>query len=106
MLKAVPGAVVNGAGAPRVWNTANITFPGISGEALLERLDREGVAASRGAACSAGLEKPSHVLSAMGLSRERAISSIRFSFLSSVTEEEIFRGAAAVAACVMGLRRG
>ena len=106
VLKAVPGAVVNGAGAPRVWNTANITFPGISGEALLERLDREGVAASRGAACSAGLEKPSHVLSAMGLSRERAISSIRFSFLSSVTEEEIFRGAAAVAACVMGLRRG
>jgi cysteine desulfurase len=78
------GADLNGAGlrgerAPRVPNTTNIYFDGIDGEALVIALDLKGLAVSTGAACSSGAIEPSHVLTAMGLSRERAKASIRFS---------------------------
>ena len=60
---------VNSAGAPRVPNTTNIYFDCIEGEALVIALDLKGVAVSTGAACSSGAIEPSHVLTAMGLSR-------------------------------------
>ena len=69
---------VNGAGAPRVPNTASIRFDYIEGEALVIALDLKGVAVSTGAACSSGAIEPSHVLTAMGLTPEQARASLRF----------------------------
>ena len=73
------GADLKGEGAPRVPNTTNIYFDGIDGEALVIALDLKGLAVSTGAACSSGAIEPSHVLTAMGLTRDRAKASIRFS---------------------------
>ena len=101
----VPLSVVNGAGPKRVWNTANISFPGIPGSALLVRLDLAGLAASLGSACSSGAAKDSHVLLAMGLDRELTSSAIRFSLLPSVTEADIDRAAAIVATCVREMEK-
>jgi len=76
---AFPEAVVNGEGAPRVPHVTNISFCGVQGESLLISLDFAGIAVSTGAACTAGMVAPSHVLKAMGLSRERLQGAIRFS---------------------------
>jgi cysteine desulfurase len=76
---AVPGARVNGSRAPRLPGTLSVTFPGADGEALLVALDLEGICASAGAACTSGSSKPSHVLSAMGLSPDEARGTLRLS---------------------------
>lgn len=86
---AFPEAVVNGAGAPRLPNTSNVSFPGRDGESLLIALDLEGIAVSTGAACHAGAADPSHVLLAMGRTRETAGSSLRFSLGSRSQESDI-----------------
>jgi cysteine desulfurase len=83
------GADSNGARAPRVPNTTNIYFDGIEGEALVIALDLKGLAVSTGAACSSGAIEPSHVLTAMGVSRDRAKASIRFSLGKQNTEEDV-----------------
>src|SRR6202030_1207982 len=70
---------VNAAHAPRTPNTANITFHGIEGEALVIALDLKGLACSTGAACSSGAVEPSHVLTAIGLPPQEARASLRFS---------------------------
>jgi len=82
-------SAVNGAGAPRVPNTTNICFDGIDGEALVIALDLKGLAVSTGAACSSGAIEPSHVLIAMGLSADRARSSIRFSLGKLNTADDV-----------------
>ncbi|MBZ5600993.1 MAG: cysteine desulfurase [Acidobacteriia bacterium] len=79
VLDRIPGAHVNGAGAPRTPNTSNIRFDGIDSEPLLIALDLRGFAVSSGSACSSGAQEPSHVLTAIGLTKEQAKSSIRFS---------------------------
>jgi cysteine desulfurase len=91
-------ARVNGAQAPRVANTCNITFPGIEAEALLMLLEQYGVIASQGAACVAGETEPSHVLRAMGLSHEQALSSVRFSLSAATTALDIEQAISALAA--------
>jgi len=80
ILNEIPDAVINSARAPRLPNTSNILFPGISGEALLIALDMAGMCVSTGSACSSGSIEPSHVLLEMGLSPKQARSCIRFSF--------------------------
>jgi cysteine desulfurase len=80
---------LNAEDAPRVPNTANIYFDGIEGEALVIALDLKGLAVSTGAACSSGAIEPSHVLTAMGLSRDRAKASIRFSLGKQNTAEDV-----------------
>ena len=80
---------LNGEGAPRGPNTTNIYFDGIEGEALVIALDLKGLAVSTGAACSSGAIEPSHVLTAMGLRRDRAKASIRFSLGKQNTVEDI-----------------
>jgi len=87
----VPSVRVNGGGAPRLPNTANLAFAGLDGEALVINLDLLGMAASRGAACSAADQNPSHVLLAMGQSEAEARASVRFSFGRGTTAEEIDR---------------
>lgn len=82
--------IINGTG-PRVCNTSSITFPNQDGEALLIQLDLQGIAASMGSACSSGSLEPSRVLLNMGLSKQHALSTIRFSISRFTTEEEIQR---------------
>ncbi len=80
---------VNSAGAPRVPNTTNIHFDCIEGEAMVIALDLKGLSVSTGAACSSGAIEPSHVLTAMGLSADRARASIRFSLGKQNSAEDI-----------------
>ena len=89
LLAAVPRARVNGAGAERLPTTASIAFEGCDSEALLIAMDLEGICASAGAACTSGSTRPSHVLSAMGLSVTEARATIRFSVGWSTTSEEV-----------------
>src|ERR1700704_330786 len=89
LLSRIPHAQANGARAPRTPNTANITFPGIEGEALVIALDLKGLAFSTGAACSSGAVEPSHVLTAIGLSPDEARASLRFSLGRHTTPAEI-----------------
>jgi cysteine desulfurase len=96
LLEGAPGATVNGAAAPRLANTSNVRFPGLDGEALLIALDLEGIHASSGAACASGTLRPSHVLTAMGLSPKDAQSSLRFSLGRSTTQAELQQAAQAV----------
>jgi cysteine desulfurase len=79
---------INGYGL-RVPNTVSVCFPGVNGEELLHRLGQAGVMASQGSACTAGGTDPSHVLLAMGMSREDALSSVRFSLSRETTEAEV-----------------
>jgi cysteine desulfurase len=89
LLGRVPHASVNGWGAPRTPNTTNVTFPFVEGEAMVIALDLKGIACSTGAACSSGAVEPSQVLTAIGLSREDARATIRFSLGHQTTGEEI-----------------
>ena len=89
VLASIPGAYVNGATAPRLPGISNITFPGTQSDSLLLLLDSEKVSCSTGAACSAGVHRPSHVLLAMGHTDESAQSSLRFSCGATTTESEI-----------------
>lgn len=89
ILARVPIASVNGKGAVRVANTTNIRFGNLEAEILLERLDKAGVCASAGAACTSSGTEPSHVLLAMGVDERGALSSIRFSLGRDNTEAEV-----------------
>jgi cysteine desulfurase len=79
VLRRVEGVHVNSGAAPRVPNTTNLRFDAIEGEPLVIALDLAGFAISSGSACSSGAVEPSHVLLAMGLSRDEARASIRIS---------------------------
>jgi cysteine desulfurase len=104
ILAQVEGAGVNGEGALRVPNTSNIYFEHVEGEAMVISLDLKGLAVSTGAACSSGAIEPSHVLMAMGLSADRARSSIRFSLGKQNTAEDIDLPLALVPEAVARLR--
>ncbi len=80
ILAEVSGVQVNGGGAERLPNTSSLAFDGVDSEGLLIVLDKDGICASAGSACTTGSLTPSHVLTAMGISAERAHSSLRFSF--------------------------
>jgi cysteine desulfurase len=73
----------------RLVNTSNIAFSDIEGEAILTHLDRAGIAASTGSACTAGSTEPSHVLRAMNVPEEALHGAIRFSFSRENTIEEV-----------------
>ncbi len=86
---AIAGTRVNGEGAPRAANTTNISFEQVEGEALVIALDLKGVAVSGGPACHSGATEPSHVLMAMGLDKNAARASLRFSLLKTSTDEDV-----------------
>lgn len=96
---------INGGRGGRTPNTTNLFFDGIDGEALVIALDLRGFAVSTGSACSSGAVTPSHVLTAIGLSPERARSSIRFSLGRSNTVEQVDALVDALEASVAHLRR-
>jgi cysteine desulfurase len=89
VLASVSESRVNGSGTPRVPNTSNIIFPGISSESLLIALDLKGLACSSGSACSSGAVAPSHVLTAVGLCAAEARSSLRFSLGRHTTDADV-----------------
>lgn len=85
----IEGVQINGHREDRLPNTSNLSFSGVEAEGLLFLLDKDNICASAGSACTTGSLKPSHVLSAMGLSADRARSSIRFSFGKQNTHLEV-----------------
>ena len=91
LMSALRGVLRNGHAIERLPHTTNLAFAGAEAESLILALDLSGVGISSGAACSSGSLEPSHVLAAMGLPRERAESSVRFSLGRGTTPEEIAR---------------
>ncbi|MHC4417088.1 MAG: cysteine desulfurase NifS [Planctomycetota bacterium] len=89
MLKNCPDARLNGDKQNRLPNTSNISFEFIEGEAILLMLDKFGICASSGSACTSGSLEPSHVLRAMGVPFTAAHGSIRFSLSRYNTEKEV-----------------
>ena len=105
ILDRLPACGVNAGRSPRTPNTTNIFFDGLEGEAMVISLDLKGFAVSSGSACSSGAVEPSHVLLAIGLSRERARASLRFSLGHSNTEEQVDALVDAVAESAAHLRK-
>lgn len=91
LLAAISDTQVNGHPTQRLPNTTNIGFKYIEGEAILLSLDKYGICASSGSACTSGSLEPSHVLRAMGLPYTILHGSIRFSLSRFTTEAEIDR---------------
>ncbi|URZ15944.1 cysteine desulfurase family protein [Clostridium felsineum] len=86
----IPNVKLNGIlNEKRLSNNINLCFNEKDGEGILFKLDMEGICASAGSACQAGAMDASHVLTAIGLSKEEARSSIRFTIGKFTTEEEI-----------------
>jgi len=94
----LPGTRVNGGWdtssdeakrVPRTANTTNIAFDQVEGEAMVIALDLKGVAVSGGSACHSGSTEPSHVLMAMGLDKNAARASLRFSLMRTATDADV-----------------
>ena len=89
ILQSCPGSRLNGDRENRLPNTSNISFEYIEGEAILLMLDRYGICASSGSACTSGSLEPSHVLRAMGVPFTAAHGSVRFSLSRYNTEQQV-----------------
>lgn len=105
LLAAVPNSFVTGDPENRLPNTLNIAFEYIEGEAILLLMNKQGIAASSGSACTSGSLEPSHVMKAMGIPYTAAHGTVRFSLSRYNTEEEIDRVIAAVPPIVEQLRK-
>lgn len=99
-----PRAIINSPEEERVQNTVSVTFPEVEGEAILLGLDLEGIAIATGSACSSGAAEPSHVIRALGQSREQAERSIRVSMHRETTIEELKVFTSTLARVVKNLR--
>lgn len=89
VLATVPDAILTGHRTDRLPNHASFCFPKTSGEAVLLQLEERGILCSSGSACAAGSDEPSHVLTAMGFSRETAQTAVRFTLTHDVTSEQV-----------------
>ena len=89
--KIAPGSILNGDLNSKVPSIVNFSFSGFQGEPLILGLDFKGILASSGSACSSASVEPSHVLMAMGLSRDEAVGSVRFSMGQETTENDVDR---------------
>ena len=89
VLSEIPGSLLNGHRTERLTNNANFSFENISGKKILEELDKRGISASAGSACSSGALEPSHVQKAIGRSLTQAAGAVRFSISRDTTREEI-----------------
>ena len=105
ILEQVPHAFVNGDPDNRLPNTSNIAFEFIEGEAILLLLNKLGIAASSGSACTSGSLEPSHVMRAMNIPYTAAHGSMRFSLSRYNTRDEIERVIAAVPPIIARLRK-
>lgn len=89
ILTTIDGVRRNGTDEPRLPNTSNLSFTGIEAETALLLFDKEGLCCSAGSACSSGSINPSHVLTAMGVTRDEARASLRFSLGRTTTDADI-----------------
>ena len=89
LLKRIPNTMINGDTQNRLPNTTSLSFEYVEGESILLMMDKLGICASSGSACTSGSLEPSHVLRAMGVPFTAAHGSIRFSLDIYSTEEEI-----------------
>ncbi|MBR89938.1 MAG: cysteine desulfurase NifS [Verrucomicrobiales bacterium] len=89
ILNSIDGVTRNGGREPRLANTSNLSFADCEAEAILLLLDRSGLCASSGSACTTGSLAPSHVLMAMGRTPAQALGSIRLSLSKYTTEAEV-----------------
>jgi cysteine desulfurase len=104
ILSTVDGARRNGTDEPRLPNTSNLTFAGIDAESALLLFDQEGLCCSAGSACSSGSINTSHVLTAMGVSRDEARASLRFSLGRTTTDSEVDRALEIIPRIIANLR--
>jgi cysteine desulfurase len=105
LLAAVPDTVETGDRRRKVPGNCHLRFRGVESEALLLLLDDEGVYASAGSACASGAVEPSHVLTAMGIDRDDALSAVRFSLGYTSTDDDVDLALRVVPAAVERLRR-
>jgi cysteine desulfurase len=73
----------------KVAGNCHLRFPCVETEALLVLLDDAGICAAAGSACASGSVEPSHVLAAMGVPRDEALSAVRFSLGTTTTDDEV-----------------
>jgi cysteine desulfurase len=104
VLSQIPDSRLNGHPTQRLPHNANFSFLGVEGEALLLQLDLHGIAASSGSACTSGSLEPSHVLLALGLSREWALGSLRLTLGRFTTRQHLERVLAVLPSIVEKLR--
>ena len=100
----VPCACINGSIEKRLPNNVNIRFKGINAAALVLLLDEMGIMVSSGSACSAKSPKASHVLTAMGIDEEAALSSIRITLSGNTRSDEVKAAVNAIKKSVFYLR--
>ena len=100
----IPGATLNGSLDNRVPSNINIRFSGVSGARLVTLCSLYGIYISSGSACNEGISEPSHVLKAIGLTDEEALSSIRVTIGYTNTEEEINQAANIITSLVERIR--
>jgi len=105
ILAKVKNAFINGDRLLRLPNTASIAFEYVEGEGILLLLNKLGIAASSGSACTSGSLEPSHVMRAMGIPYTAAHGTIRFSLSRYNTQEEVDRVIAAVPPIIAQLRK-
>ena len=101
---AIPEMVSTGDPASRVAGVLHVAFPGVEAETLLVALDQRGIYAASGSACSSGAVDPSHVLLAMGMARDRALSCVRFSLGYASTDADVEVAVTEIPAAVDALR--
>jgi cysteine desulfurase len=89
VLKSVPGASLNGHPEQRLANNAHFSFEGAESDDMLAALDKLGIAASAGSACTSATWEPSHVLVAMGMPLSRAVAALRLTVGPDNTDEDV-----------------
>ena len=104
--KRIPDIAINGETQPRIPNTSSITFKGIHAISMLTALKEQGIQASAGPACSSDSAEPSKTLLAMGVSREEALSTVRFSFSNMSKMMDAAQAIEACVRCAATLRTG
>lgn len=100
----ITGATLNGSPENRVHSNINIRFSGVSGAKLVALCSLYGIYISSGSACNEGISDPSHVLKAIGLTDEEALSSVRITIGHTNTEQEIEQAANIITALVERIR--
>lgn len=105
LLAAIPHCFITGDVEHRLPNTASVAFEYVEGEAILLLLNKAGIAASSGSACTSGSLEPSHVMRAMGIPYTAAHGTVRFSFSRYNTMAEVERVIAAVPPIIAQLRQ-
>ena len=100
----IPGSYLNGSLENRVCSNINIRFDGVSGARLVTLCSLYGVYISSGSACNEGVSKPSHVLKAIGLTDDEALSSVRITIGHTNTEQEIDKAASIITQLVERIR--